>query len=236
MDTASAPVTSGPAGAKLFDGVWLPADETHLVDMLDARKVRVLRLPDDRPCYQRHKYLALLDLLPADRRRVFVDVGAHVGLWSMQAECDFAQVIAFEPVALHAEIFPHNVRGRQPRVRLHRVALGVEAGRVSLGSHGASTGDTHVTGDGDIPMVTLDAYDLQTVDAMKIDVEGFELPVVRGAVETLLRCRPLVVIEQKAKERDNFGSEHQEALRYLKTLGMIEVRPEITGDHFLGWA
>lgn len=221
-----------PPKAKLHDGVWLPVVEDHLVGMMSPGSKSFMRLPDGRPAYQRHKYLALMGFVPTDRRRVFVDIGAHVGLWSMQAELDFERVVAFEPQPLHADIYPFNVG---PNCELMRVALGSAPGSVSLECEPTSTGDTHVAGPGDIPMVTLDSCGLLEIDVIKIDTEGYELPILEGAVQTLLSTRPFVCVEQKGKEVAYQGGMKDEAVTFLRDLGMVSLRAPISGDHFLGW-
>ena len=44
-------------------------------------------------------------------------------------------------------------------------------------------------------MVTLDSYPLNQLDWLKIDVEGCEDRVLRGAADTLKRCKPTVIVE-----------------------------------------
>ena len=225
-----------PPKAKLHDGVWLPEIEQHLVQMMSPGAKSFARLPDGRPAYQRHKYLALLECVPTDRLQVFVDIGSHVGLWSMQAEYNFDMVIAFEPQPLHADIYPHNMRGvNLGDYELHRVALGETAGSVTLACEPTSTGDTHVAGPGDIPMATLDSFGLTRVDVIKIDTEGYELPILRGAVETILRHRPIICVEQKGREVTYQGGQRDEAVAFLRSIGMAPLRAPISGDHFLGW-
>lgn len=45
------------------------------------------------------------------------------------------------------------------------------------------------------PMVSIDSLDLQRLDFLKLDVEGMELEVLRGARATLERCKPIVMAE-----------------------------------------
>lgn len=59
--------------------------------------------------------------------------------------------------------------------------------------------DADIDADTDVPQFTVDSLvqrlDLDRVDLMKIDVEGRELDVLRGAVDTIERCRPVLVVE-----------------------------------------
>lgn len=232
--TSSKPATGPRDAAILHEGVWLPPGERHLVEMMSPGAKRFARLPDGRASYQRHKYLAALACVPLGRRRVFVDVGAHVGLWSMQAETDFDMIFAFEPHPVHADLFGRNVR-KGSAVVLAQVALGDREGTVGIASRPGSSGDSHVTPDGMIPMRTLDSFPLRRVDLLKIDTEGYELPICIGARETLMRTKPVVVVEQKGKERDHFDGEHEAARRYLEGLGMKPLLPPISGDWIMGW-
>ena len=112
----------------------------------------------------------------------------------------FREVVAFEPVQAHRECFVRNVEATN--VTLHPCALGMLEGSVSIRTEPTSTGDSWVKGEGDIPMRTLDSFNLENVDFIKIDCEGYEENVLRGAMDTIRRCRPVVLVEQK-REREH---------------------------------
>lgn len=226
------PIT-GPRRAICHRGVYLPEGETHLTAMMTPGAKRYAELPDGRPTYQRHKYLAALALVPAARRGVFVDIGGHCGLWGMQAEQDFTRVVAFEPHPVHAEIYPWNMRST--RYDVHEVGLAAHPARADVITRTpGSSGDTHIlrSAEGAVEVRTLDSFDLPA-DVIKIDTEGGELAVCQGG-EITLRRAALVIIEQKGHEVALGGSRDQ-ALEFLENLGMIALRPPISGDHFMGW-
>jgi hypothetical protein len=62
--------------------------------------------------------------------------------------------------------------------------------------------------------------DLPDVSFVKIDVEGYELPVLEGAEKTIRRCRPLILVEQGGNEEKHFGRPRNEASAFLESLGM----------------
>lgn len=140
----------------------------------------------------------LLHLLrPED---LFVDVGSNVGGYTVLASAVAgARSVAFEPVPeTYAELL-RNVRlnGIEMLVQAHCCALGEEAGEVRMTA--GRGGLNHVVANGTTPRaveaatVKVDAARLDTVLAgapcrlMKMDAEGFELNILRGAPETLAR-------------------------------------------------
>jgi FkbM family methyltransferase len=52
------------------------------------------------------------------------------------------------------------------------------------------------------PMINIDSLELQRLDFLKIDVEGMELDVLRGAALTIKRCKPIVLAEVIKSDRD----------------------------------
>jgi len=201
---------------------WMPADETHLEHYLAAREGEY---------QQEHRAISLSF---CRQRRVALDVGAHIGLWSRELAQTFVQVHAFEPLADFRACFLRNVTATN--VTLHGFALGRTAGRAAMRVTADNSGASHIAavGDGEVEVRPLDALALPVVDYVKIDVEGFELFVLEGARETLRRCRPVIILEQKAHSATHFGVGQHAALEYLKSLGAV-VRVQLLDDWVLAW-
>lgn len=223
-----------PANAKLVGNVWLPAGEEHFVEMMTLNR-KNHREVEGKLTYQYRKLEAAMKRIPPERRRVALDIGAHVGLWAMWLVKEFDRVECFEPVGQFADILPYNMRPAE-NYALHRCAVGDAPGFVALTINPAITGNTHVLPGrpGDTPVRTIDSFGFTNVDFIKIDVEGFELRVVQGARETLLRERPYMVLEQKGNDAKLMGEKRNAALEWCKSLGM-KPEYEIGDDWFLSW-
>lgn len=210
---------------KQFGGWWFTDEEAHFPEWL-AKKNQTI---DGRLAYQGHKLLASVEYC-----KTFdcaVDVGGHVGTFSYYLASRFKRVHAFEPVAAFRECFQRNVEA--PNVTLHSCALGAVPGSVCMHVVPSDTGGTYVSGAGDVEMRTLDSFSLASVSYLKIDCEGGELAVLQGAVETIKRCRPVCMVEQKVhKLLPNFGIQGRPALDFLLSMGARQVR-EMGGDHIL---
>jgi FkbM family methyltransferase len=216
---------------KLCGGIWLPADEKHLVEWMTTAN----RIIDGKLTYQYHKLERAMADLPATRRMVAVDVGAHVGLWTMHLRKAFRFVYAFECNAAMRECFERNVQPRDNVMHIH-AALGAEEGRVDLVHFDTNSGHTMHTAvrkGGSVPMLMLDSFNLKVCDFIKIDVEGNEPAVISGAVETIKRCRPYMIVEDKGFDKKHGFAAH-EATRMLKALGMREQWCH-GGDYFMAF-
>lgn len=137
---------------------------------------------------------------------VAIDVGANLGIHSLVlAKCvgEKGNVIAFEPVpSLRRRLIENlNLNGVW-NVHAKEFAVGDGAGavRFSFEENDFNIGKAHVSKAGDriVNMTTLDA-ELIHIDRhlslIKIDVEGYELSVLTGAVKTIKRHRPAIVME-----------------------------------------
>jgi FkbM family methyltransferase len=141
-----------------------------------------------------------------------VDVGANEGQWStMLLDCVTPdRLIIIEPGPVAFAVLQERF-GRDRRIELHQIAIGAGEGKVSLkitrDTTGASLlrpkeemraligGNWTVTSEVEVPMTTLDRLlvDLPEVSLLKIDVQGYEKPVLAGAVQTLARTKFLLV-------------------------------------------
>lgn len=131
----------------------------------------------------------------ADVKGLAVDVGAGVGnhsLW-LAAVCGL-YVAAFEP--LDWRRFEANVDlNPMLPIRLHPYALG-DCKR----DGDVEPAPEHVTGRAlnsydSVPIRTLDSHNLSNVSLIKIDVEGMEAEVLRGAADTINHFHPILYIE-----------------------------------------
>lgn len=220
--------------AKLVGGVWLPETERHFVEVMTTPGSKNHRTVDGKLTYQYFKLEAAMKNIPRERRRNAIDIGAHVGLWAMWLVREFAWVHCFEPMGLHCEILPHNMP--TDNYMLYQNALGAAAGTGQMVLPDGVTGNAHfVPGKaGDYVISPLDDFEFTEVDFIKIDVEGFELQVVQGAKETLLRNKPFMVLEQKGNDEKLMGGKRNEALAWCQSIGM-KPQYQLAGDWFLDW-
>lgn len=132
---------------------------------------------------------------------VLVDVGANIGNHTIFfAAIVGARVVAFEPVADTAAHLRENVglNNCGERVEVHEMALWSREGRGRVVMpQTANSGTAHIepSSEGKVHLIRLDRLKLPRVDILKIDVEGAEPEVLRGASRTLRRQRPMLVVE-----------------------------------------
>jgi FkbM family methyltransferase len=157
--------------------------------------------------------------------RTAVDVGCRVGEFTRYLQIDFNQVYAFDP-----RIWPNfrcNVDLK--KVTHFRCALGDELGETTMyaGSHNAHDGvEPRIA-----PVYTLDMFEFEDVDYIKIDVEGFEKKVLLGAARTIERYNPVIVIEQNHVVLE--GEHQYSAKEYLEGIGYREVGVDDRGWDFI---
>lgn len=215
---------------KQHQGVWFPDGERAMTEWM-TKNGEVI---NGKGTYQIRKLRAAIAC--CKQFRTAVDIGAHVGLWSMHLAYRFKAVWAFEPVAEFRNCYVHNVP--QLSAILKPYALGFSAGYVTMKIDPADTGGTHVldgASERDIVMRALDSFNIQDVDFIKVDCEGYEYQALKGGEETLKRCKPCVIVEQKQHIMDrNYGTKGTPAVDYLKSLGAKQ-RKVISGDHILTW-
>ncbi|HEX8847116.1 MAG TPA: FkbM family methyltransferase [Pyrinomonadaceae bacterium] len=142
-----------------------------------------------------------------------VDVGANTGQWlsSLQKLLSIKRAEIFEPNPEAFKILRSNL-GDKPGIRLHQTALGMRSEISTL--HVTRTSslasllrpsemleaqytaqNASVVSEIEVPVTTLDAVlsEEEAIDLLKIDVQGFERPVLLGGIETLKRTRALLV-------------------------------------------
>jgi FkbM family methyltransferase len=171
-----------------------------------------------------------------DPDRVSLDIGADVGEFAIAMLGSSRSVIAFEPRPTQASSLAAMFGAVGAAVRVEAVAVSDEPGvttmRVLESAPGRSTIDSHNTLNDadsgrvstiDVPVVRLDDLRLDQVGFVKIDVEGHELAVLRGAADTLKRNRPTLFIEAEERHHPGAIAAITEFLAELDYLGYFEV-------------
>jgi len=128
---------------------------------------------------------------------------------------------------------------------MHPIALGSINGIVEVQVVPGNTGNTHINPIGAEP--TKQAVTVQRLDDLaeslkltvgvafvKIDVEGYEFEVIKGAERTLRSNQPVMVVEQKGNFSERYGSYNQEAIKLLQSWG-AHVMWDKNGDFCLKW-
>lgn len=159
---------------------------------------------------------------------IAVDIGAHIGIWSVELSKHFERVHAFEPVRENTYCLLENVS--RLKVTVHPdVALGDREGfcEMLMPSNGNS-GMAYAIDDpprdcavvNNASMHTLDSYQFRDVGLIKIDVEGYEGNVVLGALGTIMDSRPVIVFEDNGLGPKRYGSK------------WLDPKPMLTDMHY----
>ncbi len=154
-----------------------------------------------------------------------IDGGAHVGLWSALMAKRFKRVFAVEPALDTYECLllnmAHldNVRVKNvalSHVKYMNAALTFDAKQAERGNTGGRYLDPDV--DGTIVCEPIDSWKLESLGFLKLDVEGFEPHAISGATDTIGRCRPVIIWEDKFFHT-RYGLPKHETRKRLASLG-----------------
>ncbi len=145
--------------------------------------------------------------------RTCVDVGACVGMWTRFLQKDFDQVVCFEPNPAFTRCWHRNILPNTNAV-LHEVGLS-DRDHTAYYPEGQPQSLARDDVPGNIQLRTLDSYELLDVDFVKIDVDGYEDRVLKGAVNTILKNRPVINIEMKRARRPHICTDSARTLTEL---------------------
>ena len=171
---------------------------------------------------------------------VFLDVGAHIGTFTLKASRQVGvegKAIAFEPNPETARLLRDNVSANHmDNVTVEEIACTDQEQNLTLyaapalNTGASSLSETNAAyGAGPAPRPfqvrgrriddVVRELNLGRVDAIKIDVEGAELQVLKGAAQTLKRFHPKIVLEIVGTQLASFGTTPEEVARLIKSAG-----------------
>jgi FkbM family methyltransferase len=174
----------------------------------------------------------------AGRGDVVFDVGAHIGTYTLglcRAVGDAGQVHAFEPNPQTFRRLRRNIElNGFANAQLNQVALADTAGQAQLNSPlylntGGGSLVPHQTQHGlpthayEVQVTSLDQYcytnEIRGLSLIKIDAQGYELRILRGAETVIRRRHPRIMVEHDPYWLSRAGSSGQELCSELRRLG-----------------
>lgn len=212
-------------------GTYLPEGDTHF-------SAALLKNPmfQGLGTYQLKKIDAALPFV--NHKGIALDIGAHVGLWSRVLAASFDYVYAYEPI--FSSILSLNIEPRFRNVVIRPFALGNINGVIGFHKELDNSGNTRVSSSTDVEVEIHRLDDItrdqppSSADFIKIDVEGYEYPVIQGAELFIKACKPVMVVEQKKGNSERYGFKTGAAIELLESWG-AKVLWQMSGDFCLSW-
>lgn len=188
---------------KEINGWWVPEYDTLFTKKL-LRKNSEKQLENPHYVAYEHKYRKYL-LNMMSHKRTMLDVGSNIGTWSRCMCNHFDEVIAFEPSLLNIKAFKKNL-SKYKNVKLIEKGLSDSVkskvkfylnphncGHIGIKKYKV---DTQHKDDFYADITTIDKCNFKNVDLIKVDVEGEEFSVLKGAIKTIKRDKPFIIIER----------------------------------------
>lgn len=173
-------------------------------------------------------------------KEIFIDVGAHIGYYSLLAATKGANVFSFEPNEENYRQLQINITNNKLyNVRIFKIAVGSERKQTDLfiseqndGGHSVFKKYPTVGKKEIVQMDLLDNY-LQKADLIKIDSEGNELQILKG-MENILRNSPnikiLCEVSGNYSELNQFLKDHSFEIYLLQKHHNVKINSIISGQ------
>lgn len=149
-----------------------------------------------------------------------IDGGANIGSWTKILSSRFEKVISIELASDTYECLEKNVNEwGLGNVQCYNRAISDKEEYVGIKDYDIKTSvGRHVCGNGNIKSILIDELQLEALSFLKLDVEGYEEKALLGAVQTIKKFKPVILIEHKPNTWNRYG-DPSAAVTFLESLG-----------------
>jgi FkbM family methyltransferase len=156
-----------------------------------------------------------------ENRRVIVQAGGNCGFYIKPYAALFETVYTFEPDPQNFYCLTNNV-DEQNVVKI-QACLGDSHKLVGMKVKQKNAGVSRVSEyPGGYPTFMIDDLALEVCDLIHLDIEGYEFFALKGGIETIKRCKPIIVLEWLDHGK-LYGVSQDEILKWLTNLGYKEI-------------
>lgn len=156
-----------------------------------------------------------------DKKRVVVQAGGNCGFYVKSYASLFETTYTFEPDNLNFQCLVMNLRDlpvvkQQAFLGDERALLALTESHKNVGAYSVDINKTGV-----VPTLMIDDLGLTTCDLIHLDVEGWEFPALKGAINTIKKCNPVIALEWM-NHGAKYGYPNENITKWLSELGYTE--------------
>lgn len=154
-----------------------------------------------------------------------VQAGGHCGIWPLWLSKKFERVFTFEPDPENFACLQVNCSRELEQEKIFAVnaCLGEEPTKIYMKHNTRNTGGHKGTREpGETPVVTIDGLQLAACDLIVLDVEGMELPALKGALNTITTFKPVIMLEDRDHGIRHGWGTRDELFTWLRKQGYRE--------------
>lgn len=186
-----------------------------------------------------NKYLSLFP----HKNRTFIDIGAHIGTTVMPFLKLYKNCIAYEPQSENFRFLVKNIQENKMSDRTTICNIGVGNKKTNgrmIYHEGNNSGcyyfkeNENNENNNEVLVNRLDDminHNMNNIDFIKIDTEGYELNVLKGAEKTILNNKPLLQVKNNGLSERYFGISNNDIHSYLTGLGAL-LFDSINGNNY----
>lgn len=163
-----------------------------------------------------------ISYLNKERLRVAVQAGGHIGIWPKILSEHFQDVYTWEPMQENWECLVANCKDTE-NITMTQRCLGHQSAEAMMRYSRKNTGKHCIALDGTEPTIVdrLEDFSLlrtKPVDAIFLDIEGYEMYALQGAERILKTSRPMLVLEENGLNK-RYSISDRQISQFMSSIG-----------------